>query len=184
MDCSWACLPAWIAGGKAKRFGTSGSGTESVAPLSEVFPSFAAGFLSQGSWEEVVSAALHRQTRISVKPRPGTEVVDNRRCEGGRVGSVGQASRREFPKGRARSMRSAGRDELRQIPSREKRAPTLHMHTPAESVPCALRHRALLGTHGVSRHAHTTHSTARAVPHAACVCLCSLRRCGLVSACE
>ena len=40
----------------------------------------------------------------------GQEVQEVRNVRFWRVGSVGQASRREFPWGRARSMRSAGRD--------------------------------------------------------------------------
>ena len=52
-------------------------------------------------------------------------------------------------------------------PRAKKKAPTLHIHTPAESVLCAQHYHALHSTHCVSH-----------------MCLCSLRRCGLVSACE
>ena len=57
-------------------------------------------------------------------------------------------------------------------PRAKKERPHSTCTHPQRAYRAPLRHRALLGTLGVSRHVHTTHSTARAVPHAACVCVC------------
>ena len=105
-------------------------------PTAEFFPSFAVLFSLQGNWEKVGPAALHRQTGISAKPRPGTGGGRQLEAPVRGVGSVGQAARRGSLRDGPRSMRSAGRRRYASFPLARKRAPTLHMHTPAESAQC------------------------------------------------
>ena len=107
--------------------------------LRALFPSL------RGTWNRTILLRCTGAPGSQRNPAPTREVADNGRCEGGRVWSAGQDSRREFSWGRARSVRSAGRD-WRLNPSRGKVASTLHMHTPAESVLCARHHHALYGT--------------------------------------
>ena len=93
----------------------------------------------------------------SETPPPARRVVHHGGCECRCVGGVGQASRRVFPQGWVRSMRSAGRDGTPHFSSREK---IRGAHTPhAHNLPrarCTTTH--VHGTLSVSRHV--------------CVCAC------------
>ena len=186
MDCSWACLPAWIAGGKAKRFGTSGSGTESMAPLSEVFFSFLrswfslSGELGRG---RLCCAAQTDRDLSETPPRYGGG--RQQEVRGRARGECGPSFAEGVPLGTGavdalRWTRRAASNPL----ARKKSAHTPHAHTRRERTvrtapPRTSRHARCL----TSRAHHALHGTCSA-SRRVCVCLCSLRRCGLVSACE
>ena len=101
-------------------------------------------------------------------PAPAREVVDNRRHECGRVGSVGQASRRgslRDGRGRCAPLDADGR-----------------VNSPCAKKVCP--HSAC--THPHRAHSAHTHDSARCTTrHVHChMHVCDLWRCGLVSACE
>ena len=122
----------WVPRGPERGFSDP---TECGIPLRS-FSFLRSLFSLQGNWEKVGPAALHRQTGIPAKPRPGTGGGRQREARVRARGECGPSSAEGVPSG------TGAVDALRwtltvaSFPLARKSVPTLHMHTPAESAQC------------------------------------------------